>query len=147
MEPQDNDVFDRFYKSWGGIDAAYDRIAAGYGVTSNIMNILTLLYRQRVPMTQNELSRELYLSKQTVTSVLDSLEKRDLIIRSIAEGDRRSRVVTLTEEGRASGRQMGRTMRSVEVSAFAMLTDEEQHAMVDGMEKLWHGFAHILDNE
>lgn len=147
MEPRGNDLFDRFYRSWSGIDAAYDKIAAGCGVTSNIMNILTLLYKKRVPMTQNELSKELYLSKQTVTSVLDSLEKRGLVTRNIAEGDRRSRVVTLTEEGRVSGRRMGRAMRSVELSAFAMLSEEEQHAMVDGMEKLWHGLAHILGNE
>lgn len=147
MEAWRNDLFDRFYRSWSGIDAAYDKIAAGCGVTSNIMNILTLLYKQRTPMTQNELSRELHLTKQTVTSVLDSLEKRGLVTRNIAEGDRRSRVVALTDEGRVSGRRIGRAMRSVELSAFAALSDEEQHALVDSMEKLWHSLAHILDSE
>ncbi|WP_283675110.1 MarR family winged helix-turn-helix transcriptional regulator [Butyricicoccus sp. Marseille-Q5471] len=147
MEAWRNDLFDRFYRSWSGIDAAYDKIAAGCGVTSNIMNILTLLYKQRTPMTQNELSHELHLTKQTVTSVLDSLEKRGLVTRSIAEGDRRSRVVALTDEGRVSGRRIGRAMRSVELSAFAMLSDEEQQALVDSMEKLWHGLAQVLENE
>ena len=90
MEHLSNDVFDRYYKSWRGIDAAYDKIAAQCGVTSNIMNILTLLYQHRTPMSQNEISRELYLSKQTVTSVVDSLEKRGFVTRSISEGDRRS---------------------------------------------------------
>lgn len=147
MEAWRNDLFDRFYRSWSGIDAAYDKIAAGCGVTSNIMNILTLLYKQRTPMTQNELSHELHLTKQTVTSVLDSLEKRGLVTRSIAEGDRRSRVVALTDEGRVSGRRIGRAMRSVELSAFAMLSDEEQQALVDSMEKLWHGLAQVIENE
>lgn len=147
MEAWRNDLFDRFYRSWSGIDAAYDKIAAGCGVTSNIMNILTLLYKQRTPMTQNELSHELHLTKQTVTSVLDSLEKRGLVTRSIAQGDRRSRVVALTDEGRVSGRRIGRAMRSVELSAFAMLSDEEQQALVDSMEKLWHGLAQVLENE
>ena len=139
MEAWRNDLFDRFYRSWSGIDAAYDKIAAGCGVTSNIMNILTLLYKQRTPMTQNELSHELHLTKQTVTSVLDSLEKRGLVTRSIG--------VALTDEGRVSGRRIGRAMRSVELSAFAMLSDEEQQALVDSMEKLWHGLAQVLENE
>lgn len=147
MESWRNDLFDQLYRSWRGIDAAYDKIAARCGVTSNIMNILTLLYKHRKPMTQNELSKELYLTKQTVTSVLDSLEKRGLVTRSIAEGDRRSRIVTLTDEGRVSGRRIGRVMRSVELAAFSTLPDEEQHALVENMEKLWHSFSDILENE
>ena len=104
------------------------------------MNILTLLYKHRTPMSQNEISRELYLSKQTVTSVVDSLEKRGFVTRSISEGDRRSREVTLTESGRTAGRRIGREMRRVELSAFELLSDQEQRALVDIQEKLWHGF-------
>lgn len=144
MEHWENDLFERYYKSWRGIDATYDQIAASCGVTSNIMNILTLLYKHRTPMTQNELSRELHLSRQTITSVVDSLEQRGLVSRSIAENDRRSRMITLTEEGRASGRHIGRTMRNVELSAFKKLTTEEQHALVDIMEKLWHSMEDTL---
>lgn len=147
MESWRNDLFDRFYLSWRGIDAAYDKIAAGCGVTSNVMNIMTLLYKRRMPMVQNELCKDLHLSKQTVTSVLDGLEKRGWITRSIAEGDRRSRMVALTEEGRASGRHIGRAMRSVELAAFAALTDEEQHALVDSMDKLWSSLADVLREE
>lgn len=144
MESWRNDLFDRFYLSWSGIDAAYDKIAAGCGVTSNVMNIMTLLYKRRIPTVQNELCKDLHLSKQTVTSVLDGLEKRGWITRSIAEGDRRSRVVALTEQGRTYGRHFGRAMRSVELAAFAALTDEEQHALVDSMEKLWNSLADVL---
>lgn len=144
MERWENDLFERYYKSWRGIDAAYDQIAASCGVTSNIMNILTLLYKHRTPMTQNELSRELHLSRQTVTSVVDSLEQRGLVSRSIAENDRRSRMITLTEDGRASGRRIGRTMRNVELSAFKKLSSEEQNALVDIMEKLWHSMEETL---
>lgn len=147
MQRQFDELFDRYYKSWRGIESAYDKIAANHGVTSNIMNILTLLYKQRAPMTQNELSKELNLSRQTVTSVVDSLEARGLVTRSIAEGDRRSRVISLTEQGRAAGREMGRAMRRIELSAFEALSGEDQIAFVDNMEKLWHGLAHALGEE
>lgn len=147
MEHWGNDLFDRYYKSWWGIDAAYEKIAASCGVTYNVMNILTLLYRRRKPMSQNELSKEMHLSNQTVTSVVDNLEKRGLVTRSIAENDRRKRLVTLTEEGRVVGRRVGRTMRQAELSAFSVLTEEEQAALVNSMEKLWHGFSNVLNEE
>lgn len=147
MERPGSDLFDRYYKSWNGIEAAYDKMAASYGVTQNIMDIVTLLYKNRLPMTQNDLSRELYLSRQTVTSVVDSLERRGLVTRSIAEGDRRSRVVILTDEGRKFGRRLGRAMRKMELDAFALFSEEELRALVDGMEKLWHGLAHALGEE
>ena len=147
MERWGNDFFDRYYKSWWGIDAAYEKIAADCDVTYNVMNILSLLYRHSTPMPQNELSKELHLSNQTVTSVVDNLEKKGLVTRSIPEDDRRKRIVTLTDEGRATGRHVGRTMRQAELSAFAVLSEEEQSALVSIMEKLWHSFSHVLGEE
>lgn len=147
MDHCSSDLFDRYYKSWYGIDAAYDKIAAKCGVTSNIMNILTLLYKHRVPMTQNDLKKELHLSKQTVTSILDSLEKRGLVIRTISENDKRIRMVELTPEGCVSGRHLGRIMRHIELSAFDLLTEEEQNALVNSMEKLCQSLFKILGDE
>lgn len=141
-----NNLFERYYKSWNGIEAAYDKIAASYGVTSNVMNVLTLLCKNREPMTQNDLGQELYLSRQTVTSVVDSLERRGLVTRSIAEGDRRSRVVCLTEEGRAFGRKLGRAMRKMEMDAFALFSTEELRSFVDGIEKLSAGLTNLMEN-
>ena len=82
-----------------------------------------------------------------MTSVVDSLEQRGLVTRSIAEGDRRSRVVILTDEGRVFGRKLGRAMRKMELDAFELFSEEELHALVDGMEKLWHGLSHVLGDE
>ncbi len=142
-----SELFDRYYESWWGIEAAYEKIAATHGVTSNILNIITLLYKKRTPMTQNDLSRDLHLSRQTVTSVVDSLEHRGLVTRSIAESDRRSRVVVLTDEGQVFGRKLGRAMRKMELDAFGLFSEEELHALVDGMEKLWHGLSRALGEE
>ncbi len=47
------------------------------------------------------LARELELSPSRLTRVLDSLEARTLIARSLSDSDRRSLTVTLTEAGSA----------------------------------------------
>lgn len=65
------------------------------------MLVDTLLYKHRAPMTQTELGKDLHLSRQTVTSVVDSLERSGYVQRGTAEGDRRVRIVALTDTGRA----------------------------------------------
>ena len=77
----------------------------------------------------------------------NSLEKRGLVTRTISEGDRRSREVALTESGRTAGRRIGREMRRVELAAFELLSEEEQRALVNIQEKLWHGFYQVLGEE
>ena len=74
-----NNLFERYYKSWNGIEAAYDKIAASYGVTSNVMNILTLLCKNRQPMTKHELRQDISLSRQTITTEVDSLDRQGLV--------------------------------------------------------------------
>lgn len=48
------------------------------------------------------LARELELSPSRLTRVLDSLEARDLIARSLSDTDRRSLTVSLTKSGMAT---------------------------------------------
>lgn len=140
-----HELFDRYYESWWGILAAYDRIAASHGVTQNVMLVVTLLYKHRAPMTQTELGKDLHLSRQTVTSVVDSLERSGYVQRGTAEGDRRVRIVALTDTGRAFARQLGRAMRQTELRAFELFSNEELRALIDGMEKLWQGISHVLE--
>lgn len=37
-------LLSRYYETWAGINAAYDRIAARCGVTSNVLYLLDTLY-------------------------------------------------------------------------------------------------------
>ena len=77
-------VLEQYYESWLGLDAVYEKWAARRGITFNMLNILTLLVEQPEPMSQNELCRRLHLSKQTVASVIDSLEKRGMAVRRVS---------------------------------------------------------------
>lgn len=59
-------LLSRYYETWAGINAAYDRIAARCGVTSNVLYLLDTLYCAEAPMTQSEIGARLGLPKQTV---------------------------------------------------------------------------------
>ena len=137
----------QYYASWLGLDAVYEKWAARRGVTFNVFNMLTMLYEQAEPLSQAELCRRLHLSKQTVASVIDSLEKRGMAVRRVAQDDRRSRVVVLTEAGSAAARELSEAVKRFEIRALSMLQPEEREAMVDAMCKLQKSMEQALAQE
>ena len=137
----------QYYESWLGLDAVYEKWAARRGVTFNVFNMLTMLYEQEEPLSQAELCRRLHLSKQTVASVIDSLEKRGMAVRRVAQDDRRSRVVVLTEAGSAAARELSEAVKRFEIRALSMLQPEEREAMVDAMCKLQKSMEQALAQE
>ena len=140
-------VLEQYYESWLGLDAVYEKWAARRGITFNMLNILTLLVEQPEPMSQNELCRRLHLSKQTVASVIDSLEKRGMAVRRVSEEHRRSRMVCLTGQGEAFAREISGALHQFELHALSMLSVEEQAALVDTTHKLWRSMADSLEQE
>ena len=128
-----DEVLDQYYESWLGLDAVYEKWAARYGITFNMLNILTLLNGQAEPSAQSELCRRLHLSKQTVASVIDSLEKRGMAVRRVSEEDRR-----------AFAREISTALRRFELDALARLSAEERAALVDTTHKLWRSMADAL---
>ena len=137
----------QYYESWLGLVAVYEKWAARRGVTFNVFNMLTMLYEQAEPLSQAELCRRLHLSKQTVASVIDSLEKRGMAVRRVAQDDRRSRVVVLTEAGSAAARELSEAVKRFEIRALSMLRPEEREAMVDAMCKLQKSMEQALAQE
>jgi DNA-binding MarR family transcriptional regulator len=81
------------------IDVWSRRLWQDYGLTSpQLATLRELLAGKNVsPMT---LAAALHLSQPTVTGILGRLEQRDLIRRARSSTDRRSVVVSVTEEGR-----------------------------------------------
>ena len=73
-------LLSRYYETRAGINAAYDRIAARCGVTSNVLYLLDTLYCAEAPMTQSEIGARLALVEtseklqKALNTVLDSAQ-------------------------------------------------------------------------
>ena len=63
-------------------------------------DILATLRRAASPLTPTQLYRDTMLSSGAMSTRLDALEKRELVIRLASKEDRRSCVVELTEKGK-----------------------------------------------
>lgn len=65
----------------------------------NDMKILSILY-QHAPMTLTEIGKRLDIEKGSLTTLIDSLEEKDLVIRSNDPADRRKTLISLSTKGR-----------------------------------------------
>lgn len=137
----------RYYETWAGINSAYERFAARFGVTANLLYLLDLLCCEEKPVTQSELGTRLGLPKQTVASMVSSLERKGYVVREVAKDDHRRRHVLLTEAGRAYAQPLSDQICAFERAVFGRMKDEEQIALVEMSEKLQKAMYEVLGEE
>lgn len=136
----------RYYETWAGINAAYERFAARLGVTANLLYLLDLLCCVEQPRTQSEIGTRLGLPKQTVASMVSTLERRGYVVREVAKDDHRRRHVLLTDEGRAYAKPLSETVCAFEQAAFERMEPDERLALVETSEKLQKALNAVLDS-
>lgn len=111
------------------IDQHSSRLGKEFGLTTP-----QLLVLQRVADTQQQpirvISAEVNLSQATVTSIVDRLEKRGLLMRERADTDRRKVYLVITEAGRALLQRAPKPLQENFLLRFERLRDWEQHQLV-----------------
>mgnify|MGYP001765854861 CR=1 FL=1 len=68
---------------------------------------------------QATLAGRIAFDRATITGVIDRLEKKGLVIRAVAEADRRARVLRITDEGR---RELSRIEPAVDAAQTVLLS-------------------------
>jgi DNA-binding MarR family transcriptional regulator len=105
---------------------------ARWDLSPSQFNVLNLLRLSPVGLSQTDLSRQLIMHRSNVTGLVDRLEKRGLVARQEAVGDRRAYSVVLTAAGSALLRQIlplyyrgaNAAWRHVSAKRAAELTDD-----------------------
>ncbi len=78
---------------------AVDVRVSQYGITPSQTRILLFLHQNGGQLPQCELTRCLRVKPSTVNGMLDRMEEKGLVRRSISGSDARRRLITLTEKG------------------------------------------------
>jgi len=85
------------------IQAKFTRLYTGilncYELTLPQYALLSVLALAEVPLTMTEVSSKLYISKPAVTSLVDRLEKNEMIVRQNDPNDRRVNLLKLKPKG------------------------------------------------
>ena len=92
-------------------------------------------------VTIGQLAAEVSLSQATVTSILDRLEKRELVFRERSTEDKRKVHARLTEEGRRVLKHAPMPLQDQFARQFNELEEWEQSAILASLQRV----AHMMD--
>lgn len=121
----------------------YNRVK---GFSTAQVNMLFHIYHHG-PASVNDLAEHLGVTKAAVSQVLDKLVDAGLFLRLEDPLDRRSRQITLTDQGRETVRESMRA-RHVWVDELTQaLSSEDKAVVLPGLERLIDCFSQIRDNE
>lgn len=96
----DNQICFRLYSAARLITQAYTPILTSMGITyPQYLVLLVLWEKDNQPV--NEIAHRLMLETNTVTPLLQRMEKQGIVSRKKGELDKRQQIVSLTEKGKA----------------------------------------------
>ncbi|OZG65252.1 MarR family winged helix-turn-helix transcriptional regulator [Bifidobacterium eulemuris] len=134
-------LLERFNQMWKEIDHAYHEAARRSGLSDCGFCVMYGLMCSAAPMPQKELSSDWQYSKQTVTSAVQQLERRGLIMIRLADGSRRDKVLELTEDGRSFVERNVRPIAVAEQTALEEIGEDNAELLIDLMRR----YTSLLD--
>jgi len=117
------------------IDLHSRKLMQTAGITGPQLLVLQVLDRHGA-MTVGRLAKLVNLSQGTITSILDRLERRELVIRARSEEDRRRVLACLSEAGHTTLARAPTPLQQDFVDAFEGLETWEQLQILAAVERL-----------
>jgi DNA-binding MarR family transcriptional regulator len=94
-------------------------------------------------LAPGEIAERLIVTSASVTSLLDTLEKRGFVRRTAHPDDRRKVIVEITPAGQAVVDRLLPGLHAMEREAMAVLTVAEQRTLLELLAKLQVSFADL----
>jgi DNA-binding MarR family transcriptional regulator len=85
------------------------------------------------PRTLSELAANHHVTPSTMSRTIDVLVRKDWVARETDPADRRQVILTLTNEGLAMFRALGRYTQDIVTARLAQLDDQERARLYDGL--------------
>jgi DNA-binding MarR family transcriptional regulator len=112
------------------VAAELDRIFRAHGLTGPGYNVLLILAGAGTPLPPYVIGERLLVTRGTVTGLLDSLEKRDLVRRIPHPQDRRMLLVELTGNARPLMRKVARQLLPAQAEMISTLSEQEKETLI-----------------
>lgn len=114
------------------------------GLTPEQFLLIDLLWNQG-PMSQQKMADLMQKDKNSITKLVDALEKKGLVVRQKDETDRRSNLLVLTSE--ADGLKMGAKEKGISIldSILEGISEEELKSFLDTLAKLTNNMEFTKD--
>ncbi len=109
--------------------ACMDARVSQYDVTPAQTHVLLYLQQHGGQVLQNELADYLQVKPSTANGVLDRMEEKGLVRRSVSGSDARRRLITLTEKGAEQQALFQQSFLDVEEAMVRGFTQEERETL------------------
>lgn len=123
----------------GRLRHSADRQLEGLGITKRqgeALWIMTQGIKQNHEITRKYLSEAMELSGPSVTSLLDSLEKKELVTRNIDSSDHRALDISITHKGQALIGTIEKMIANQQQLLLGGLTETEANTLCSLLEKV-----------
>ncbi len=128
-------------------DTIRQRLREHFDITLPRFDLMAQLEREPQGLSMSELSRRMMVTGGNVTSIVDQLEKEQLVQRQMQVADRRSFTVSLTEAGRKAFAAMAQAHEGWVVELLSPLAAHQQEQLHDLLGTLKSGtFTHSKEN-
>ncbi len=113
---------------------------------SHSATLLTLFLSEE-PLEPAQISDIIHVPRQTLTSVLDALERASFLFRADHSSDRRRKILILTEKGTEKAYKIFKRVKSYEEKVISILSDEERAFLDRIHEKLCNHMIELDNGE
>lgn len=111
--------------------ALYDEYAKQHGMKMKSLLVVNVLFYAKDGMTQTEICKRTFQSKQTVNLIIKHLLADNYVEVSEMTVDRRNKIVRMTKKGLAYFEKIIRHITLSEDQAMAMFTYEQQKQLIE----------------
>ena len=110
-----------------------------FGLTDvqfNLMMLLKYQADQEGGLSQAQLSSMMLVNRANITTLIDRMEKTDLVVRTHAPSDRRTNIVKLTDRGKELLARIEPLYTAEVKRIMAALKQDEQKTVIEMLEKI-----------
>ena len=111
--------------------ALYDEYAKRHGMLMKTLLVVNVLFYAPEGMTQTEICRRTFQSKQTVNLIIKNLLADSYVTLAEVPENKRNKIVQMTDAGRGYCEKVVRHITWAEDTAMSMFTPEEQKQLID----------------
>lgn len=127
--------------------AVYDEYAKRHGILMKTLLVVNVLFYAKDGMTQTDICRRTFQSKQTVNLIIKNLLAEGYVTVTELPENKRNKIVRMTEAGRAYCETIVRHITWAEDTAMSMFTAEEQKQLIDLSRRYTKNLTMLVNQE
>ena len=127
--------------------ALYDEYAKRNGMMMKTLRVLNVLFYAMDGMTQKEISRRTFQSKQTVNLIIKNLLAENYVTVTEVPDNKRNKIVQMTDAGRAYYEKAVRHITWAEDTAMSLFTPEEQKQLIELSRTFTENLTRMVNQE